>query len=268
MQVDGLVKMKNILLLLALVGVSLNLQAMESSSVEKELEVKNAHIVKMDLSDDKNLVDVRFLKHFPNLRELDLSFTGVDGSYSYLKFLTKLEVLNLRFCRLSPFDQLSLIPSLKDLTISTSDISKDVKNLKNLKNLQSLAVYSGPKGIERIGELTTLRHLRLYAAFNEDGSRDDVPTLDFLSSLVKLESLDLSGNDDLFFVKPLTRLPKLKELDLSCCRNIQDLKELCLCQSLEKIKLKGLSSMFITMYEDDVLALGKAGLQLGFSEEY
>lgn len=119
-----------------------------------------------------------------------------------------------------------------DLTGSSIQSIQPLLSLQNLKELILEECYH-IRDIETVGQLTSLEKLNISGVFFEDykGCSD----LSFLSTLVELKELDISGNFNLFYISPLSSLPNLQILDLGLCPNIRDIKSLVDFPSLKEL---------------------------------
>lgn len=224
-------------------------------------ELKNSHIVKLDLSRDKDLHDLNFIRFFQNLKHLDLSNSDIGDNYYPISQLIKLEKLNLHSIGLTTVKHIVPLKNLIHLKITCPHIGNAVKYIKKLPNLRELDINGTTKGVEKIADLTSLERLRLRCVFNKDDDDTDFDLefqpLDFLSPLVNLKRLDLSSNDYIFCIKPLTKLQQLTHLNLAGCKNISDLRYLSKIKSLTRLDLSSLNSMYITTFINDLKKLTK-----------
>lgn len=228
--------------------------------LERLGEPKNSHIVKLDLSRDKDLHDLNFIRFFPNLIQLDLSNSDIGDNYYPISQLIKLEKLNLFRTELTTAKHITPLKNLIHLKITCPHIGNAVKYIKQLPNLMELDINGGVKGVEKIAKLTSLKRLTLSCIFNQDegtGFDLDSQPLDFLSSLINLRRLDLSHNDYIFCIKPLTKLPQLTHLNLEGCHNIRDLRRLNKIESLTRLDLRYMNSMCIPTLTNDLKKLAK-----------
>ncbi len=128
------------------------------------------------------------LKHFVNLRSLDLRYSAVnDKGMESLKFLTKLERLILR-----------------DNNIS----DKGIANIAGLTNLRELDLYGLPltdNGVQQLAGLKDLRNLNLLGAQLTDSSVDIIASMPHLVELNLYRSQITNAG--------LTRLATLRNLE-------------------------------------------------------
>ena len=210
--------------------------------------VKNEHVTVMDLSNEKELRNIEFLRHFPCLTDLNLSECFLLGdNYCFVSALTNLRKLNLfdnvRSTTLVPLKSLT---NLTDLNLGQNHYLTSVKDICSLPQLICLNLSGNHlmADLEEVGKLTTLTSLDLSLVFN----RDEVPypkTLDFLSSLVFLKKLNINCNDGIFSIKSLRNLPRLKILSVGYCPNITDWEFLAPFPALKKLKFE-----FVNIYFD------------------
>jgi len=165
------------------------------------------------------------LAKLTSLRSLDIAFTQVaDDGFEQLSALTRLESLAIGGNRLSgaALPLLKLLPAL---------VSLDVGGIQRVDSgLWGLPLTG--ENLARIAELTQLRSLSLAGATLADrgvdrpghpeAERSELRDVAKLVDLVNLERLDLSRlpvtAED---VRPLARLPKLRELRLGLVKNIE-----------------------------------------------
>lgn len=193
--------MKTLKLLLPLYLSIASLSAME------EMEIvplkKNPTIKKLNLSETmlmptkERLLDTTFLTRFDNLTELNLSICCRIKRLDHVATLTTLRKLNLSHCIKALFD---------------------LPKLESLVNLQELH----------------LSFLYVDYAFKKR-QRNNFPTLEFLISMTKLKKLFLVCNEYLTGIEPITRLPKLKHLDITGCVSLQDAECLDACDHINII---------------------------------
>ena len=225
--------------------------------IEKfEDDIKNSHITSMSFFNDADLVDIKFLKNFPNLRELDLSWTSVGDNYKDLACLKKLEKLNLIGCHIETAAYLKNIPSLKYLKISApSTMGEIVDDLKQIPTLEGLTITGDVKGIERLGEIATLHRLNLKGIFNASSEDDVFPSLNFLTSLNLLRDLDLSHSEEIFSVYPLSKMLSLETINLSSCCNLSNLKSLSSLVNLRVLDVSHITEFHNKTLREDIALL-------------
>ena len=137
-----------------------------------------------------------------------------------------------------------LMASVDPSEVTTLDLSDrtdvtSISALGTLPKLRHLDLSHNEKitDLEEIGRLTTLTTLNLSLVFN----RNDISypkTFDFLMPLTFLRELNLSGNDYIFYIKTLLRLPNLTSLDISYCPSIQDWESLTRFPALKMLKME------------------------------
>jgi len=189
------------------------------------------HLTKVQIDahlTENNTVNLEYLCELPNLKGLHLEAFGCRD-YSFIKNLSPdLEELAIladtvsggiqfdcgwllryeRLCSLflgkkakKHLESISGLPALKKLTLRGIKVA-DFHFLKEL-SLESFALlYCGNNDLSGLGELETLRELELWRILK-------LENLDFISSLVNLETLKLQ---DLSHVKTLPDMSGLKKL--------------------------------------------------------
>jgi len=168
------------------------------------------------------------LAKLTSLRSLDIAFTQVeDEGFDQLSALTKLEHLAIGGNRLSgaALPLLKLLPAL---------VSLDVGGIQRVDSgLWGLPLTG--ENLALIGELKQLRSLSLAGATladrgvdkpgNPEAERSELGDLQKLADLVNLERLDLSRLPvTAEGLRPLARLPKLRELRLGQVKSIDGMK--------------------------------------------
>lgn len=232
-----------------------------SSSSSSSHDSRNHHITKLDLSRDKDLTDISFLRFFPALRELNLSNCyNLGDSYQPISQLTTLVSLNLYETGLTKPRYIKTLVNLTYLKMWCSDLPKAMKYISHLPKLRELDIGGNKfEGLEKISQLTTLDTLILRGFFNDgyEEEESEFPSLDFISHLINLKKLRLSGNNYSFAIKPIVKLPRLTDLDLSGCYCIKDLRKLKKLTSLVHLDLSHINSFYMPTLEKDLSALTK-----------
>lgn len=179
------------------------------------------------------------LEYFPEILEpmehlwfLSLNGTRIKGLPSSIKNLIGLEALDLKSCENLEFVPENIYRLSKLETLSVSDCV----------NLQALP---GPGQSDRLPYLSQL---------NLSNCRiSEVP--DLLDIFSSLESLDLSGNENIEGIPTnIKQLTKLKHLDVSNCKMLQSLPEIPL--SLELVDAHGCMSLKTVSSSKTALARG------------
>ncbi|MBL7794078.1 MAG: leucine-rich repeat domain-containing protein [Saprospiraceae bacterium] len=143
-----------------------------------------------------------FLKNLTDLERLDLRYTGIRN-WDFLKNLTNLQTLDLTGNYINNGDFLKNLTNLQILNLSNNLIS-DGRGVKNLTNLQILNLSNNlisDGGF--LKNLTNLQRLSIY--------KNKITNGDFLKNLTNLQSLNLSNNqiNSIDFLKNLTNLQSL-----------------------------------------------------------
>jgi hypothetical protein len=155
---------------------------------------------------------------------------------SFLRFLPNLQQFWLHAFWFADFDQLKFLPpSLCRLDLHATKSSKlSLKILAGLPDLQDLFIEGHKRDIETISKLSRLEAITLRSI--------TAPDLDFLVPLKRLWSVEvkLGGSKNL---EALTRLPRLKYLELWRVNGLSDLSILSRLPSLQNVFLQDLSSV-------------------------
>ena len=224
-------------ILLALMLSIAPVSAAESDDLVETTDHRNDHVTVLDLSNDESLTNIDFIQYFPNLKELNLekAYELNDGYHvvSNLKRLEKLNLAGVRFTTTAPIHSLKNLISL-NLTGTPINTVEDIIQLSNLVDL-NLNSCRHIRDLEKLSVLIGLEKLNIGSVLIDD---DIVyPEMDFLSSLINLKELDLSGNTYLFEIAPITRLPNLIYLNLRSDQEIRDWETLSTLTSLRKLNL-------------------------------
>lgn len=129
-----------------------------------------ARVKKLDLENWK-IDDVRFLKYFPNLEDLNLSENNISD-ISQLPSLKNLKKLDLRRNNISIIPVLNSLPNLESLDISENKIS-NVDNLANLcagKLINVKAEKNNITNIDKIYPYALAKNTAFYDDFHRDAS--------------------------------------------------------------------------------------------------
>lgn len=155
--------MKKVLIVAFMMCLSQVWASADQSEIAAEVEPRNAHITKLDLS-QKGLTDIEFIKDYPNLEELDLSHNPFI-SIAPLVNLKNLKKLNLYHShRIRDSELLGKIISLDSLNIGFIYVDEEIKHpslefLRSLKNLEELDISNNY--IEKINYLAILPKLKI-----------------------------------------------------------------------------------------------------------
>ena len=167
--------------------------AYNENDTEQTIEVSIddiSNIAELNLQgvSDTKISNLTGLEQFANLTTLNLSGNAITNSDS-ISGLSKIQNLNLSDnpTNESILKTVSKLTSLKELNMSNTQLSGDqLSNLKSLTNLQKLII-----------------------------SKNNISTVESISSLTGLTSLDISVNKSFTDFKQLTVFTKLTELNVS-----------------------------------------------------
>jgi hypothetical protein len=206
------------------------------------------NIIAMTLRRNAGLDDAALasIAQLPGLRRLDLSECHKigDAGVRQLAKLSRLRELSLARCEgVSPeaVGALSACPELVDLDLWEARGVSDATPLGQLSDLIVLRLSGdiAPASFPALARLTGLRVLSFSVA--AEGS-----DLDFLSSLTKLENLDLEANTLLrdLAATPVPQLAALRSLNVRDCDNLEaGLASLKGLTQLETLDLYGCGSL-------------------------
>lgn len=162
----------------------------EGEIINKLPRLEQLKVLDLKLEEDCEL-SIIFLKKFPNLEKLKVSFYGeqkIDFSgLNKLKVLIcqchefenivafenlpNLEVLDLGYCYISSISKLDHLTNLKVLNLAENDI-ENIEGLKNLKNLERLNLFQNK--ISDFSVLNTLPKLREVNVPSSDIKKEDI----------------------------------------------------------------------------------------------
>lgn len=187
----------------------------------------------LSLYRNRHLREITGLNYQQNLRDLDVSYTGLDGtvSLSGLNSLVGLCIRGTRICRISiehPLPNLTILVA-PDSSLTEMDFLLHVPNLK-LLDLMHCPVQSIPS--EMLRGLTELRHL--------DVSFTKIRELPHLDTLEQLDYLDC-GDTNIVFTQDFRFPPHLSFLRLSRTPNRFIPDGICKLTYLRNLHLSGLS---------------------------
>jgi len=201
-------------------------------------------VTQLNLSNNQYLTDISFVLGFPDLLELNfVCCSNLKNNYKQAAPLRKLQKLNLSATYFTELAPISEFKSLTYLNISSYPGTKIVKHLIPLKELKTLflRVTQNVTDLERLPELKSLQNLSLRSVICFNFDSDEEPhykSIDFLSEVKGLVELDLGYNDCLHYIKPLTALPQLTQLDLTGSENIKDWENIKNIKQLEILDVR------------------------------
>ena len=179
--------------------------------------------------EDGLIYDLSYIKHFPELKVLQLTGETLDShDLPAIQTLKKLEVLKLYICDESDLALLSGMTQLKELDLRYSDIS-DISQLSRLRNLEKLFLNGA-----KIEDVTPLKNLTNLEILNlEDNQITDVTPLKNLTNLKVLNLEDNLITD----VTPLKGLANLEELYLYGNQELESIKAVLYFPNLRKFSV-------------------------------
>ena len=230
-------KLKTIILTLV---CSASLLAMETEEENTSISQHNLDVTCLDLSHDESLTDISFIRHFPNLVELNLEDDCYLGNnYKPICKILSLTRLNLSGVAITKLKPLKKLTNLTYLNLHENNTLKKIAPICSLKNLHTLDISLCFRiiDLECIGQITSLVNLNMSHAISIE---DNVhPRLNFISALINLENLDVSCNFNLLSISPIELLPKLRRIKADMCSNVQDLNLLKKSQTLTDLIVDG-----------------------------
>jgi len=174
-------------------------------------DLKKLENLELVVFESENFID---LKYAVQLKSLTITWCNSLTNLDFLKELSTLQNLALNSYTLNNFEGLKYSKSLKQLEIFNCRLSSNFQYLQELNNLETLSLGFLDKfeGLERLIQLKELKITRC-----------SLDNLNFLSSLQKLNTLDLTGcKIQIPYIEFLKSLP-IKTIILPSGQNIEKL---------------------------------------------
>jgi hypothetical protein len=178
------------------------------------MSTHTSHVTSLDLSHDESLTDISFIRHFPNLVELNLENTPLGNNYYPITCLYSLQSLKLSRLGLTAISPLTKLTDLIELDLSHGGMRR-ISPLLKLPHLERLNLFScvNIRDIHLLANMKLLTHLNIaFTTYDQP----IYPPLDFLSSLLNLKSLNVSFNP-IESLDPIGNLTNLEILDIATC---------------------------------------------------
>jgi len=193
----------------------------------------------LSLRDRPTLSDLTPLAAFKNIRQLDISNTGVEN-IGPVRDLIRLVVLNATGTKILAIDALNFLVSLTEVNLDGTKITS-IKPLTNLVNLEKVSLQNTlVRDLAPLAGAAKLRHLALAGSPAE--------SVGPLSNLRGLQTLDLSSSK-VTNLAPLSNLGALLELVL----DNTDVKSVASLQSLTALQVLSLNGSAVA----NLAGLGK-----------
>lgn len=195
-------------------GVLHSLSGLEELTIDSENLKEISFVEKMDSLhrlkiEDSIMLDVSPLDGKTSLKELALIDNYDVADYSSLSSLTGLEKLELELCSVSYMPDASGWKNLRNLTVRGAE---DISFLAKLPQLETLYLAgcdcSAYEVLVSLQEVETLKLSGIYG---------NIESLDVLTKMPKLKSLDISSMSLYGNVECIFGIPALEELDISDC---------------------------------------------------
>lgn len=185
-------------------------------AIDMSAKYRDDVVTELDLSYNEHLTDINFILGFTSLIKLDLyGCFNLKDNYRPISQLINLEILDLYGAGLTTTEYLKPLIKLNELTIRCINLGQNIDHIGHLK-LRKLEILGEPwDGVARLSQLTSLESLTL-KDFISDDDKGTFPLLDFLTNLKNLRYLDLSYNQNIYYIKPLIKLTNLAHLNLRC----------------------------------------------------
>ena len=213
----------------------------------------------LDLTECNCLCNLNPLGNLRKLRTLNLRSCGMWTGL-ILDKLKNIPLLSCEVERLSDQEEMSAlccVSSLRELTLLESRSVDGLDNLSNLEYLD-LSVTGEVQSITPLSSLTKLTRLKLKVNSSSNITdfgclasltnlttlelpRSKVSSVKFLRAFSSLDTLDLSGSDQLKDLSPLTSLTALKTVNLGGCAAITDGTALTNLPCLAELNLESTS---------------------------
>lgn len=212
--------------------LSLKNYGIKDTSQLKELK----GLVSLDLSGNKNLVDLTGIKEMELLTSLNLRETAINN-IEVVKSLKSLKSIDISYTLIEDTTPLKKCTGLEILyagynneNFTDSSIITVAASLKNLKELDLTGNTAITGGMEQIKKLKGLVALKLGGTFINDKQ------CKYLKGLKSLEILSLQSNINITDFSIIKELINLQELDLSAT-GITDIKGIEQLKNLKKLDL-------------------------------
>lgn len=194
-----MVKFKDVELI-NLVKVQLN-QSSDTFKSEKLLEVEELFLSARNFADEYNFVDLNELKHFKNLKILEMRHMVVsEKDIEVLRSLKKLKELSFVECNIKKCDQIKDL-NLEALTLNSCCIDED-DFIYEMNGLRELNVIKGYLNFAKISGLKNLKRLNIASSIVIKVKEADIPTIEEFI-------VDFSNIKDLTFILNIANLKKI-----------------------------------------------------------
>lgn len=222
----------NILKIIALLCLSIT----SINALEEEItEHKNSHIIRMDLSLDRDIENIEFLAEYSSLRCLILRDCRELGeNYSFVANLIGLTYLDISNICIENTNPLRSTTRLIYLNLSGNPnilTLEDVIQLTHLTSLDLSRCFGIIPDLPKLTSLTNLEKLSLNSLFIHVRNpitqiSDGYASLEFLTNLPKLKNISLKYNIYLLDITPLTRVPSLIYLNIEYCKYVENISSI------------------------------------------
>ncbi len=216
---------------------------LSDTAINMQSKFRKDVIVELDLSSNQYLTDINFVRGFPCLTNLNLSSCfNLGNNYKQASSLTRLKILNLSGTPLTELKHISEFKNLTSLYLRNNKLKETIKHLIPLTGLKTLSLRENQNitDLERLPELKSLTSLDLSRIMTYHDNTCEEPiykSIDFLAGATSLVELNLSFNDFLQYIKPLTKIPTLAKLYLCGCDAVKDFENLRKIKNLKKLDL-------------------------------
>jgi len=204
----------------------LRIFSMYLSAVGQQMQEK----VDLDLSTIDLPPEIGFLRFLPRLESLNLGYFRNLEDLSPLEALENLTSLQLGGDSIESIKPLAKLLRLETLHLSNCDVLSNIAPLESLQNLEVLSMYSCYR-VTRLDSLAKLSNLRDLTFYGCSGIRK----LDSIQSLAKLKKLEIISCDKVVNLEPLSKLFEMEVLKLSFCESIVDIEPICRLSKLTEL---------------------------------
>lgn len=217
-----------------------NLESLECNGIKITDLVFTGNMQKLKTLDcsDTRIIDLSPLKHLSALESFDISETKITNLDSIL-YAGTIKYLNCESSSITSIEPLGKLANLEVLRISNTEVNS-LSSLDKAENLKK--VYCDNTGIAKDetiqfmrgnpGCLVIFESEELLSGWEELdnewkkilmdlGNFGENPTREELHSLLKIEELNLSGNDSISYLNPVRKLYNMNSLNLSFV-NVED----------------------------------------------
>ena len=212
-------------------AVRLNVSCVDDAALVMQLRP----IANLSITEPKRTVDLRRLGAFDDLKRLEiegslLGFMHKQATPVRLAALQQLEVLHVRWSRLTNMRAITECHMLKELDLRANDNIIDINLITNLR-LERLDILGDGvcSNMESISAIVSLKSLD-FCLFRR-------PDIDFISTLTNLRELTIRGCEKLADIRGIATLTNLHTLSLFDCASLSNIESIGLLTGLRALTI-------------------------------